>query len=360
MRKRFLLAVAMMPAAAAAQGFGSGSFRLAPQYVSYELTAGTEKTTVSEFAIPLAYVQPISSRLSFDIATAFASVTSEVGGVSSKLSGLTDTQLRFNYTFGSEALVITVGVNAPTGQYKVDTSKVAAAGTIGNDFLAYPVSSFGSGFAGTGGVAFARPMGSWNLGLGASFRKGAEFGAFATDADELKFTPADEMRLRVGVDREALGGRMAFGLVYSSFGEDKADDGTTTPTTYATGNRLIGQGALDVPLGSTQLYVGAWLLHRAEGEQFSGVAPPEDIYNVTLALGFNAGSLFLEPSIETRLWRIDGEKAGALSYFGVRTRFSAASLELSPSVAYGTGSLDGAAAADISGFKAGLTIRLVR
>ena len=360
MRKCILLAAAMMPAAAAAQGFRDGAWRIAPQYLSYEIKTGGEKTTVNEFAIPLAYVLPISSRLTFDIATAFASVTTEAAGEKSTLSGLTDTQLRFNYTFGDGAFVLTAGVNAPTGQYKVDSANIAAAGAIGNDFLAFPVSSFGNGFGGTGGVALARSMGSWNLGLGASFRKGAEFGAFQVGADELRFTPADELRVRAGLDREAFGGRLVFGLIYSSFGEDETDDGTTSPTTYSTGNRLIGQAAIEAPLGSTQLFVSAWMLHRAEGEQVGGAAPSENIYNATVALGFNAGSVFLEPSIETRLWQVDSEKAGMLTYFGVRTRFDAGSLQISPSVAYGVGTLEGAAAADIAGLRAGVSVRLVR
>jgi hypothetical protein len=359
MRKCILFAVAMMPAAVAAQGFGDGAWRVAPQFMSYEIKTGSEKTTVAEFAMPLAYIQPISSRLTFDIATSFATVTTKVAGDESTLSGLTDTQLRFNYTFGG-GFVLTAGINAPTGQYKVDTAKVAAAGMIGNDFLAFPVSSFGNGFAGTGGVAMARTMGSWNLGLGASFRKSAEFGAFKADAAELRFTPADEMRVRAGLDREAFGGRVAFGVIYSSFGEDRTDDGSATPTTYSTGDRLIGQAALEAPMGATQLYVGAWLLNRAEGEQVGGAAPGENIYNVTVALGFNAGSLFLEPSVETRLWQVDGEKAGSLTFFGVRTRFESGSLLFSPSVSYGVGSLDGAASADIAGLRAGLTVRFAR
>ena len=360
MRKCIMLAAAMTPAAVGAQGWGDGSWRVAPQFMSYEIKTGGEKTTVAEFAMPLAYIQPISSRLTFDIATSFATVTTKIADAKSTMSGLTDTQLRFNYSLGEGAFVLTAGINAPTGQYKVDTAKVAAAGTIGNDFLSFPVSSFGNGFGGTGGVALARTMGSWNLGLGASFRKSAEFGAFKADADELRFTPADEVRVRAGLDREAFGGRVTFGLIYSSFGEDKTDDGSATPTTYSTGDRLIGQAALEAPLGATQLYVGAWLLNRAEGEQVGGTAPGENIYNLTVALGFNAGSLFLEPSVETRLWQVDGEKAGSLTFFGVRTRFESGSLLFSPSVSYGVGTLDGAAAADIAGLRAGMTVRFAR
>ncbi len=355
MRRSLLcLAAGCLPALAGAQGLADASWRLTPQYVGYTFEQGNVKTTVTELAIPLAYLLPITSRLSFDISTAFASSRAETGNVASTISGLTDTQLRLNYTFGTDAVVITAGVNLPTGQYEVAEDKIAAAGQIGNDFLAFPVSSFGNGMAGTGGIAIARPLGEWNLGVGASFRKSAEFGAFEQQNDVLRFQPADEIRVRAGLDRFAMGGRVLFGVVYSAFGQDMA--GTTT---YSTGDRLIGQAALDVPLGGAQLFLSGWHLYRMEGEQIGGTAPGEGITNVAAALGFDLGGLFLEPNVEGRFWTIDGAQAGTLMYGGLRTRFSMGWLTVYPSVSYGTGTLNGAGGndTDVTGFRGGLTIR---
>ena len=355
------LAVAIAAAApsAGAQGLSSASARLAPQYVSYQLTQGGSKSTVSELAVPFAFAIPLTSRLTFDVATAYASAMVDGGGAKSTISGFTDTQVRFNLTFGADALVVTAGLNAPSGQYEVKEDKIAAAGNIGNDFFAFPVSSFGNGLAGTGGIALARAIGEWNLGLGASFRKSAEFGAYQTSSDVLHFTPADEMRLRAGVDHSLGDGRVMLGVVFSQFGKDATDDGTSQ-TTYSTGDRIIGQAAVELPVGERQLYVGGWYLHHAAGEQVTGEAPPENIMNVLAALSMNAGSVFLEPSVEARFWQIDGARAGLLTYAGLRTKFQLSSFELSPSFAYGFGSTEGAAKTDVSGIKGGLTIKLVR
>jgi hypothetical protein len=356
MRRSFWcgLAVLTLPVVAQAQGFGDASWRLTPQYVGYTFEQGGTKTTVTELAIPLAYLLPITDRFTLDISTAYANSRVESGSASSTISGLTDTQLRLNYTFGLDAVVLTAGVNLPTGQYEVSEDKIAAAGQIGNDFLAFPVSSFGNGMAGTGGVAVARSLGEWNLGLGASFRKSAEFGAFQQNNDVLRFQPADEARLRVGLDRAAFGGRVVLGMVYSAFGQDIAG-----PTTYSTGDRVIGQAAFDVPVGAAQLFVSGWYLHRVEGEQVGGTAPPEGISNISAALGFTVGGLFLEPNVEGRFWTIDGATAGTLMYGGLRTRFNLGPLTVYPSASYGMGSLEGTGATtDVTGFKGGLTIRL--
>jgi hypothetical protein len=342
------------PMVVEAQGIRDASWRLSPQYVGYSFEQGGTKTTVTELAIPLAAVVPIVDRLTFDVSTAYAMSRVETGPAFSEINGLTDTQVRFNYTFGTDAVVLTAGLNIPTGQYEVAEDRIAAAGQIGNDFLAFPVSSFGNGLAGTGGIAVARSLGEWNLGVGASFRKSAEFGAFQLDNDVLRFQPADEIRLRVGVDRFALGGRVLFGLVYSAFGQDVAGQ-----TTYSTGDRVIGQAAFDVPVGAAQLFISGWHLARLEGEQVGGIAPPEAITNVNAALGFEIGRLFLEPNVEGRLWSIDGSRAGTLAYGGLRTRLTLGPMVIFPSVSYGVGSLEGAGVTtDVTGFKGGLAIRL--
>jgi len=343
-----------LPASGQAQGIGDASWRISPQVSNYSFEQGTRKTTVSQSAVPIAMIVPLSPRLTFDVATAFATSRVESGAAVSEISGLTDTQLRFNYTIGTDAVVFTAGLNVPTGQYEVAQDAIAAAGQIGNDFLAMPISSYGNGIAGTGGIAVARPLGDWNLGVGASFRKSTEFGAFEQSDDVLRFQPADEIRVRVGVDRLAFGGRVVFGVIYSAFGEDVA-----ATTTYSTGDRIIGQAAIDLPLGRGQLFVSGWHLQRMEGEQIGGIAPPEGITNINAGYGVTLGKLFLEPNVEGRRWTIDGSGAGTLAYVGLRTRLTLGPLVVFPSIAVGSGSLDSqVGSTDLSGVKGGLAFRL--
>ena len=363
MRKTLSLVVALAPGLAspvAAQGLTTANLRVAPQFISYTFDQGGQKTKVSEMAVPIAFAIPLTSRINFDVASAFASSTVDDGGNKSTISGLTDTQVRLNYVTTDQALVLTVGLNVPSGQYEIADSKIAAAGQIGNDFLAFPVSSFGNGFAGTFGAGLAHSVGQWNVGLGASMRKSVEFSAFKSSTDVVHFTPANEIRARLGADRDVAGGKVMLGLVYSHFGDDACAGCVTgtARTTYSTGDRIIGQAAFNAPLGEKQLYLGGWLLHHAAGQNLNGAAPSENIENVMVALGFNAGSLFLEPSIEGRLWQVGGSSAGTLAFVGVRTQFQAGSLAISPSVAIAvTGKLNGSTDTSVTGSKLGVTIR---
>src|ERR1700755_2359364 len=79
--------------------------RIAPQFHSYDIKSPAN-TKISEFSVPVFVLIPVNSRLSFDVGTSFtnAQVEQTAGGAKTKstISGLTDTQLRGNYTLGSD------------------------------------------------------------------------------------------------------------------------------------------------------------------------------------------------------------------------------------------------------------------
>ncbi len=359
-----ILAAALLgaaPLASGAQGLGDAAAAIIPQYVSVKIGSGVTAKTVSQLTVPFVVAVPISSRLNIDVATAFAVSDVSVNGTSaSSITGLTDTQVRANLTLGTDALVFTVGANLPTGQYKITEAKSAAAGQIGNDFLMFPTSSYGAGLSTTGGLAFARSVGTWNVGVAGSFRKSTEFDAYETQDDAgkqtLTFTPADEVRARIGADRTIGNGRLTLGMTFSTFGDDRLAN-----TSYATGDRYIGQASLYMPVGNTDVFLSGWGLYRAKGQQFGGVAAPENVINGALAVGLRSGSLYIEPNVEVRNWQVDGFAAGFLGNGGVRLRWSAGAFTFMPSAIYQLGtlnSLGGGESLDLSGWRAAVTLRI--
>ena len=357
-----LAALPAVPAAGAAQALLDRSVRTGPQVVSYKVDAADERT-ITQFAIPIAVAIPLFNRLSLDIATAWASVTYDSADFSGKIEGLTDTQLRASYTLGSDNVVFTLGLNLPTGQETVNlATQGAAAGQIGNDFYAFPISNMGTGFAGTGGIALARNLGAWNLGAGVSFRRTVEIEPFEVDdgsggTDRVRFQPGDEYRIRAGIDRTLGAGSVALGVTYFKFGDDDI-----AATSYSSGDRWLGQVGYVRPLGATTLALAAWDLYRLEGRLATDVAAPtENILNLGAALGFRVGArASLEPNAEWRRWTMDGESVGNLGLFGLRARMDAGRLAFVPSVSLATGSLQplGQAESDgLSGWRGVLTIQ---
>ena len=350
-----VLALIAIAAPANAQGIGDLGIISGPQYVSYKIGSGSTEKSVTQLSVPIAFILPVTDKLSVDLSTSWADSRVKTAGVeSSKISGLTDTQLRMNYTVGENRAVLTLGVNAPTGMYKVPDKQQEAAGQIGSQFLLYPVSSMGSGAALTGGVALAWTVGEWNIGFGGSYRYSSPFDAYQVQTSVLRFEPGSESRVRIGLDRALGDARISLAGTYSAFTSDKVDS-----TSFATGGRALGQASISMPTSYGDLTVGAWDLYRAQGQQVGAVAPWENISNVSVALGFNVGSVYVQPSLEGRAWMRDYEKAGAVGSAGVRLRLGSGALTWNPSLTYSMGNVypGTTTSVDVQGFRATMLIR---
>jgi hypothetical protein len=360
---------------ASAQSVLDSELRLAPQFLQYRLDAPTA-ATISQFAIPVFISVPVSERLTFDVGTSYASSRVTSGNAVSAVNGLTDTHVRGNLTLGSDFIVLTAGLNLPTGTSSVTLDQFAAAGLIGNDFLAFPISSMGTGLAVTGGVAMARPIGAWNLGIGGAVRRSAAYEPFDIPGQTLRFQPGNEYRVRVGADRPIGAGRVALGLSYSAFGTDDAGG-----SVYNTGNRLIAQGVYSAALPGRDVTISAYNVFRGPGTYASGApAGRENIADVLASVGFNSMGPLVEPSIELRHWlqnvpgvtsgtttMPDRSQSSVLGTVGLRTRVTLGEgVRVFPAVAYTVGSLatnDAAGApahAGLTGFRAQLAMRVGR
>ena len=374
MRRLVLLGLAPIAAPAiGAQSIFDSELRLAPQFVQYQIKAPSNET-ISEIAVPVFVSIPFGSQFTFDVGTSYARAKVTSGKALSEVNGLTDTQLRGNYTLGNDFVVITAGVNLPTGRSTVTTDQQTAAGRIGSDFLAFPISNLGTGLAATGGIAVARPLGDWNVGFGGAVRRSASYEPFDVPGQPpLRFTPGNEYRARVGVDRGLLAGRVSLGLTYSAFGSDDAGG-----SVYNTGNRVIAQAVVTNSLAGSEVTFAGYNVFRAPGKYASGdPAGRENIANGYLGVGINMLGTMVEPSVEVRHWlqnipsitvgtttSAERSQSSYLGTFGVRTRIPALGFTAFPSVGYTVGKLataDAAGApvqADLTGFKAQLAIRV--
>ena len=354
------------------QSLLDAELRLAPQYLQYQVHAPADET-IAELAVPVFVTIPAGSRLSFDVGTAYARARVTSGATRSEISGLTDTQIRGNYTLGGDFVVLTAGVSIPTGQRSVTLEQLLAAGRIGNDFLAFPISNMGTGLAATGGVAVAIPVGRWSVGAGVSARRSKAYEPFDVPGQTFRYQPGNEWRGRIGVDRPIAAGRLALGVTYAAFGREDAGG-----SAYNTGDRVIAQGALTGIVGAHDYTIAAYNLFRAPGEYASGDrAGRENVANLFLSLGVHALGTVVEPSVEVRHWsqhvfdmpgqgnsEIERTQSSRLATLAVRVRASVAGLTLYPSAAYtmlGRLAAEDAegrpVSADLTGFRFGLVVR---
>jgi hypothetical protein len=349
------LSVAALPIVSRPVAAQDISMRTAPQTVSYTYGVAGAKSTVSQFALPLFASVPINDKFSIDFGTAYAQSKFSAPAVASQtLSGLTDTQLRGSYSLNDGAVIITLGMNLPTGKATVPGGTANLAGLLGTDLLGFPVPIYGSGFAFTGGVAVARPMGDWNVGGGLSVRAAS---AFAPSADtSARFTPGTEFRGTLGADRALGAGRLALGATFSANGSQQY---AAQPVT--SGSRIVLQGGYLTPLGDgkRELFVSGWSMIIGAGNFNAKPIDGQNITSAQVALGFHVGSATIEPNIEGRFWNAGTAGSGTISFIGLRTRIPAGKVLIFPGASFGFGSLKsqvGATNIDagFSGFRATL------
>ena len=362
MRRISSLALLCSAGTLPAQSIWDSSVRLAPTFQSYDVKVPFNEK-ISQFSVPIFATLPVLPALTIDVGTAFARATVErqtvdAGGnpttVTSEMSGLTDTQVRANYMFGQDFVVITLGVNAPTGSATLDADELEAATRIGSDFLMFPISGFGSGLGFTGGVAVARPLGSWNLGLGASVRHSSEYEPFRdASGTPLKFQPGPEYRARLGIDHPFGTGQISFGLTFSQYGDDKSN-----ASTFNSGNRYIGQFTMSNSLRPTVDYsFVVWNMFRTAGTLINqSPSPRGNITNALIAFAVRAAAnVSVEPSIETRVWTQEGSKTSYLGTFGSRIAVNRGAWAIVPGFAFSIGAME---AATLTGLRGTLGIRL--
>jgi hypothetical protein len=339
--------------------------RAATEMVSYTLDGNGAKKTISQLVTPLAIVIPVGDRFSFDVATAWARSRVETRGDTSSpsaVSGLTDTQLRGSYVFGNDAVILTAGLNLPTGQSTANAKQFLAAQNISNDFLLFPIGTMGAGFGATGGIALARPIGAWNLGIGGSYRHSADFAPFEyNDGQKAHYQPGNELRTRIGVDRSFGSSSAMLGATYSSFGDDRS-----AGATFNTGNRLVFQGGFATTSGSAGYSLNAWNLTRTRGTRADGRdAPSENITNIALGASYSVGGVALEPMLEARhLVRAavapttsgaaEASGSGQMETAGLRARWTVHGFQVAPGGAFSRGKLEGD---DLTGWHATVAVR---
>lgn len=355
---RVAIAAAVWASPAAAQTIFDSNVRMAPQFVQYRLAAPIDET-ISEFTTPIFVVIPVSPTLNFDVGTAYTRARVSPNGsnaeATSTISGLTDTQVRANLAIGTDFIVLTAGVNIPTGRESATQEQQLAAFRIGSDFLAFPISNMGTGLGFTGGVALARPLGAWNLGVGASVRQSSAYEpVVASGGARVRFEPGNEYRARVGIDHSFGTGRVALGVTYSKFGDDDLGG-----SIYNTGDRYIAQAGFNNSFGGAKLLVNAWNLYRRSGMIFTGERTgPEDIANMLVGVGFATLGGVLEPSVELRNWTQQSLSASRLATLGIRYAAESGGVSITPNAGYTAGRFAGTAGnADLSGFRAALAIR---
>jgi hypothetical protein len=268
----------------------SASWALAPSFTSWRFStplaqsAGNLKS-VTELALPFGARAELG-RFTFDMraAAAMSSATVEdADGNSQKLTlnGITDVRLRASVPVFGEGVVLTAGLNVPTGSTGLDASQSNVLQFISAPALGLPVPNYGIGFGGTLGFVAAKQMGAWALAFGGSFEQRSEYTPIEISLDGgttlTKIKPGSATHATVGGDRLVGANRLSVLLVADMFTKDAASTGDDAngfaQTSYTLGPQLSARVSLETALnGWRQSGIGMSFRSRSAFSDASGAS----------------------------------------------------------------------------------------
>jgi hypothetical protein len=240
------LAVAALAAAAPAIAHaqlpfdGKSGWQVAPTAQAWNFTCCSNDTTTSslqkasQLTLPLSGAFAIGRHFLLDAYVAYvmgSTTTRDSGNVPSRtasVNGFTDMTVRGSFRLHGDDMMITLGVNLPTGLTNLDSTQFAAQEVLGAPVLQAMSPVLGSGFSGTLGLVGAKRIGSWSWGAGASYQYRVEYSpmqaaalGLGTSVTNVKLAPGSAIRASIGADGLVGSGAMAFSAAVTIYTQDE-------------------------------------------------------------------------------------------------------------------------------------------
>ncbi|MCH7565829.1 MAG: hypothetical protein IH968_18625 [Gemmatimonadetes bacterium] len=228
------------------------------QGLSFDEALGVDVANL--LLIPIAYRFSVSEKFSADLYAAWAEGRVERENQTFVLNGAVDTRVRLSFQ-ASPWAVLTVGAALPTGNATHNSEEAVVASVLSSDILGFNEATWGTGFAITTGVATVYSIGSWGVGIGASYRLADEFEPSADTA--FSYSPGNESRLRFALDRNVgETGKFTGGVTVQTFQSDQLDGRNL----FQAGNRLRVDASYAFRAGSSTWSVFVANLWRTDGD----------------------------------------------------------------------------------------------
>lgn len=225
----------------------------------------TRITRVQQFSLPVTASSPLGAGWRLDVTSFYAAgrVTyADSAGATrtANLSGISDVRARATGRLFRDAVLLTVGVNAPTGRTELDAAQFSALRVVSAPALGIGSPPVGAGLSGTLGVVFAQQTRHWALAYGTSYEMRGQFqpvAALTAGTGATDFLPGGVFRASIGADRLLGSHRLSIAAAADVFADDRlrgAALGDSTPG-GVTGESRVRLGP--VLSGDVQLFIAA-------------------------------------------------------------------------------------------------------
>ncbi len=197
----------------------AGQFRLTYTSYSVENDAGQTITEASQLLMPLSGFVPLDENFEMKFFIANASNTAEFDGSESDLNGISDARIQFNRSFSDDRMILSLGLNLPTGKKELTDDEQAVTQALSTNYLGFPLRRLGEGF--NMNVLFGAATSSDNIRLGGSilYEITGSYDAFEGLVD---YDPGNKFSLMGSIDAESGNILWRGSLSYTAYTADQA------------------------------------------------------------------------------------------------------------------------------------------
>ncbi len=209
----------------------------------------TRITRVRQFTFPITAAVPLGARWRLDITTLYSSgtvtYTDPAAGSAARtatLAGVSDVRIRATGRVAGDALIVTLGANAPSGRTSLNVAEFGTLRILSSPALGLGSTPVGSGPSGTIGLVLPQGLGGWSMAYGVSYEFRGRYqpiAALSAGSSSADFTPGGVVRASVSGDHTVGPHRLSIAMATDVFADDKLKSEATADASGKGGGNSV-------------------------------------------------------------------------------------------------------------------------
>jgi len=206
--------------------------------------AGLDTTRVpsaTQITLPIAASSPLMDGWRLDVTALYGAggvVYRAPAGATRRatLGGVSDVRIRATGRLLRDNVILTVGVNAPSGRTALDGEEFSALRVLSAPALGLASAPVGAGVSGTMGVVVAQQLGSWAVAYGTSYEargRSQPVAALIAGSGTADYLPGGVVRASLGADRLLGAHRLSLAASADVFADDRLRGGAVGDSAFA-------------------------------------------------------------------------------------------------------------------------------
>ncbi len=190
-------------------------------YTRWEVTQGAFETSSNQVAAPVTGFVPLKDNLEMRLYIASGVTHADSLGKDLVLSGAGDLRVQFSQSLQEDQLLLSGGINLPTGRKNLDSEGQAILDLLSQNYLQFPFRRLGEGFGFNLLAGVAQKLDRFLVGGGITYQYNGSYEPYEASGD---YDPGDMISINAGAELPGEHTTASVDVIYSLYTDDKLED----------------------------------------------------------------------------------------------------------------------------------------